>query len=210
MSAESGYNPDKDEKLSEEQKALVKKVLKDEKGKPDVVITVEKKEESDKEKEANKFWSEALNDIQKEYEKLGKNFDPSSIKSTEDIKRAFEEISDLREQKPRQATQEELRRFGRELGTEEPTGDRDIQALKEATRDLPLDMVEYNSESEMRNFLLELSKDTNDSRCAEATKLYSKLLNRAMSDNVNLELTSTGSEYAQKKGKFRNVKKRED
>ena len=71
-------------------------------------------------------------------------------------------------------------------------------------------MVEYNSESEMRNLLLAISHDSNDSRCAEATKLYAKLLNRAMGDKVNLEMTSTGSEYAKKKGKFRNVKRGED
>ena len=114
-----GYNPDEDPNLSEKQKEAVKKVLENEKGKPDVVITVEKKEESDRDKEQNKFWSEAVNDIQIEYEKLGKNFDPSSINSSEDIKKAFEDIGNLKEQKrPRQATEEEMRRFGREFGTE--------------------------------------------------------------------------------------------
>lgn len=206
MSSE-GYNPDEDSSLNEEQKELVKKVLKDEKGKADVVITVEKKEESDRDKEQDKFWSEAVSDIQSEYKKLGKNFDPSSIKSAEDIKKAFEDISNLRERKetPRSGTP----LTGRQLGYEEPTGDRDVQVLKESCRDIPLDLLEYNSEKEMKDLLDAIANDTNDPRQKEAEKLRMKITKSSVNRDRAIELTTSLADALHGKAKWK-IKKRED
>ena len=164
-----------------------------------------------------KLWDEIRTEIQQKYEALNIPFDPSTItdkKSMEhhvQVLKVLEKgVSEFREE--RKAKESGVPLTGAQTGEdrEDTSSDRNIGQLKESTKNIPLDLVQYNSVSEMKNLLLEIANDTNDSRQAEAERLYQKLLVNQVSKSQSIEFQGSGKELIHGKGSWKKKNRSED
>jgi len=164
-----------------------------------------------------KLWDEVRSEIQQKYQALNIPFDPSSITTKSEMEHHVQVLKVLEKginefHQEQQAQRSGVPLTGRQTGEdrEDTTSDRNISQLKESTKNIPLDLVQYNSVSEMKNLLLEIANDTNDSRQAEAEKLYQKLLVNQVSKSQNLEFQGSGKELIHGKGSWRKKARSED
>jgi predicted RNase H-like nuclease (RuvC/YqgF family) len=191
----------------------------------DVTVKVEVEQPTEvSDLERSKLWNSALTGLVSEYEKLGRTFDASMVKSEAQLQHEFDNLRELKEKQSQieslsknqgisvsgnYQTDEKLdaEKKGKTISS---SGDRDIEKLKQSTKDIPLELVQYNSVKEMKDLLLNISMDTNDPRQKEALGLYQKALSSQVGKSQTLEFEGTGKELIHGKGSWKKKRPVED
>jgi hypothetical protein len=180
----------------------------------EVVVKIE----NDTSLQQERLWDDAKNSIAQEYEARGLKFDPSSIHTKEDMENEFEKLRKMRsDEKQIEALQKAqagsggVPITGRQLGLDDkPTGDRSVEYLKKLAQEMPIDLMQFNSETEMLRFLENVSHDTNHPSCKEAEKLYQKVLAHTFQKTSSYEFQGEGKSFGKKEGKWRKKQGVED
>lgn len=146
------------------------------------------------EQEKERLWLAMKDEIADQYVKAGiENFDIDSIKSVADIEYHKDVLSKIRE-KQSQPEKKPLPKGGVPL-TGAQTGDEHVFPLD--IEDLPLDMVQFDSEKQAFDTLKQLSEDNSDpERQREATQLLKELYSKSMKKSQDVEYHRT--QYAEK------------
>ena len=207
-----------DENLTENQKKIVEEErakFRKESGK-EVVVKIE----NDTSLQQERLWDDAKNSIAQEYEARGITFNPSSIHSKEDMENEFEKLRKMRsDEKQIEALQKAVpsgvpltsEQMGKDWNKENQTkGDRPVEFLKKIASEMPIDMMQFNSESEMLKTLDAIAHDSNHPSQKEAERLYQKVLAHTFQRTGTVEFEGEGKEFGKKEGKWRKKQGVED
>lgn len=153
-------------------------------------------------------WDEIRGEIRDRYEKLNIPFDAEQITTKKDMEHHIAVLKTLEKgvnefRQERRAQESGVPLTGAQTGENTPdSSDRPIAQLREISKDIPIDLMEFHSETEMVKFLDAVAHDTNDPRQKEAEKLYGQVLAHTFEKTGTVEFQGEGKDFGKKQGKW--------
>ena len=177
----------------------------------DINLTITNQTSLDQEK----LWDEIRTEIQQKYQALNIPFDPSSITTKKEmehhvavLKTLEKGVSEFREEK--QAKESGVPLSGAQTGEDtSSSSDRNIEQLRQSSKDIPISLMSFNSETELIKFLEAVSHDTNDPRCRESERLLKQVLSHVFERTGTVEYQGEAKNFGKPDNKGQWKKKRQ-
>jgi hypothetical protein len=156
-------------------------------------------------------WDEIRAEIRNRYQALNIPFEAEQItdkKSMEHhiavLKTLEKGVSEYRQEQKTSGVSLTGAQYGED---KESSGDRPIAQLREISKDIPIDLMQFHSETEMIKFLDAVAHDTNDPRQKEGQKLLAQVLAYTFERTQTVEFQDEAKNFGKKQGKW--AKKRQ-
>jgi len=209
MSEDDNLSPEMKRKIEDEKQKFIK-----ENGKVELTIT------NDTSLQQERLWDDLKNTLVNEYQTLNIPFNPNSIQKKEDLDTEFEKVRIIKEQKSQIDALQKVQPSGVPLtGTQmgkdwnkdnQTKGERSTEQLKKIASEMPIDLMEFHSESEMLRTLEAIRTDTNHPSQREAERLLAQVLSHTLEKTGSVEYTGLAKDFGKRKGEWKKKKGVED